>query len=108
MQCVDSKRGHLLLVCARLARRPPHSAYASQTCGATHAHFPPTILAMNGLAGSPVLLITGQFARQSLEVNVVGSVRSQQFKTPHPYRTAVGTAPPSGARSTVIEDGVFP
>ena len=82
--------------------------YASQTWGATHAHLPPTILAMNGFAGSPVLPITGQLARQSLEVNVVGSVRSQQFRMPQPYRTAVGTAPLRGERSTVIVAGVFP
>jgi hypothetical protein len=57
--------------------------HSSHTCGATHLHFPPVIWAIKGLAGSPELAITGQLAMHGLEVNVVGSSKSQQSMMPH-------------------------
>ena len=63
---------------------------------------------MKGLAGRPELAMIGQFAMQSLLVNVVGSVTSQQSTIPHAYLIAVGTAPFNGERSTVIADDVAP
>ena len=55
-----------------------------QTCGATHSHLPSTILAMNGLAGSRLLLpMIGQLAMQPWWVYVAGSRKSQQSVTPH-------------------------
>ena len=87
---------------------PSCSSCVPQFCGAMHSHLPLLILAMNGLAGSPVLPMMGQLAMQGWLVNVVGSVMSQQSTTPHAYLTAVGTAPFSGLRSTTIDDGVGP
>ena len=57
--------------------------HALQSCGATHSHFPFLILAVNGLAGKPVLPMIGQLAMHGLLVKEVGSVRSQQSTTPH-------------------------
>ena len=59
--------------------------YASHTIGAMHLHLPPTILAMNGLAGSDELLMIGQLATQPWVMPSVGSLRSQQLVPPNAY-----------------------
>ena len=46
--------------------------HALQSCGATHSHLPPLILAVNGLAGKPLLPMIGQLAMQGLLVKEVG------------------------------------
>ena len=65
-------------------KRPANSPYASpHTCGAMHAHFASLMRAMNGFAGRPLLPMIGQLAMQGFEVNVSGSVMSQQLMIPH-------------------------